>query len=266
MSKYDRIGRTYNYYRKADPYLLGRMIDLLELNAEGKYLDIGCGTGNYTSKFVSLGFDFEGADPSSLMLETASERYPEIKWHLGTAEDFHLESESLDGIMAGLTIHHWGNLDAAMKNLGKGLKSGGKFLIFTTTRTQTREIWLNHYFPMMLQDSTNQLPAYDDINKAFNEAGLIITATEPYYVHPELEDHFLYSGKHDPEKYFNQDFRNGISSFADLANREEVEAGLAKMREDIDSGEIKKVIRKAKNDLGDYLFILAEKIDLLTDV
>ncbi len=52
--------------------------------------------------------------------------------------------------------------------------------------------------------------------------------------------------------------RAGISSFAELANVEEVERGLAQLANDIDSGRIAEVMAADPNE-SDYLFVIAEK-------
>ena len=74
-----------------------------------------------------------------------------------------------------------------------------------------------------------------------------------------MEDQFLYCGKQNPELYFDDKIRNGISSFSSLANQKEVEQGLKTLRKDMDSGKIKQIINLYENDLGDYLYIIGKK-------
>ena len=45
---YERIGQTYDETRKADPEITNQLLTLLNPSPEGRYLDIGCGSGNYT--------------------------------------------------------------------------------------------------------------------------------------------------------------------------------------------------------------------------
>jgi len=92
-----------------------------------------------------------------------------------------------------------------------------------------------------------------------NSVGFNKINIEKYEIQPDLKDHFLYIGKHDPTKYLNPDVRQVISSFSSLANKEEVEIGLLTLKEDIDSGAILKIIKSYENDEGDYLFLIAEK-------
>jgi hypothetical protein len=90
-------------------------------------------------------------------------------------------------------------------------------------------------------------------------AGFVNIKTAPYTIKPNLEDKFLYCGKHNPKIYFDENIRHGISSFSALANREEVEIGLIALRKDIKSGKISKMIQSYENDLGDYLYLLGKK-------
>lgn len=45
---YDTIGKTYDSTRQADPEITQKLLELLCPIVGGKYLDIGCGSGNYT--------------------------------------------------------------------------------------------------------------------------------------------------------------------------------------------------------------------------
>ena len=75
----------------------------------------------------------------------------------------------------------------------------------------------------------------------------------------DLKDLFLQSGKHNPELYFNENVRKGISTFALLNNKEEVDKGLLQLRSDIDSGKFESLKKQYENDLGDYCFVVFEK-------
>ena len=55
LAKYDRIGKYYNQTRTADPYIAERLIYHLKPSRAATYLDIGCGTGNYTIALAEAG-------------------------------------------------------------------------------------------------------------------------------------------------------------------------------------------------------------------
>ena len=258
--KYDTIGKDYNETRKADDYLAQQLLIHLNPKRKGVYLDIGCGTGNYTNKLQKQGFRFIGIDPSKEMLKKAKQKNQDIDWKTGYAENTGLPENSMDGIMASLTIHHWQNLNMAFSEMARILKQHGRIVIFTSTPEQMKGYWLNHYFPNMLADSIKQMPALKRIEEAMNQSNIKIINTEKYFIKPNLQDQFLYCGKQKPELYFDKTVRHGISSFSSLANQSEVESGLIALREDINSGKINDIIKSYENNLGDYLYIIAEKI------
>lgn len=257
--KYNKIGKKYNLTRKADKYLTKLFLRALNPKKEGIYLDIGCGTGNYTNEMQKNGVKFIGIDPSNKMLEKAKMQNPLIDWRIGTADNTGLPENSVDGIIGVLTIHHWSDLRKCFSELNRVLKTNSPFAIFTSTPEQMEGYWLNHYFPKMMMDSTHQMPSYKKIEDHMESSGFKINKTNKYFIKSDLEDMFLYCGKHKPELYFDRNIRSNISSFSDLANKEEVEKGLTNLREDIDNGKINSVISSYENKLGDYLIIVGIK-------
>lgn len=258
-AKYDTIGTEYNLTRKADQFLTKKLLQHLAPKKEGLYLDIGCGTGNYTNEFQKRGFRFMGIDPSKKMLEKAELKNSAIAWRIGSAEDTGLEGSSIDGIIGSLTIHHWTDLEKGFLELNRVLKPNAKIVIFTSTPEQMKGYWLNHYFPNMLSDSIAQMPTLNRVKNAMQISGIEFLKTDPYFITPDLQDQFLYCGKQHPELYFNEQVRQGISSFSSLANKKEVEQGLSELRKDIDDKKIGAIIKSYENDMGDYLYIIGEK-------
>ncbi|EDP69470.1 putative MerR-family transcriptional regulator [Flavobacteriales bacterium ALC-1] len=259
-TKYNKIGINYNQTRKADSYLTEQLLKHLNPNKNGLYLDIGCGTGNYTSDLQKKGFQFIGIDPSIEMLQKAKAQNEAVEWKIGSAEKTNLPKESIDGIVGTLTIHHWSNLTRALSELNYVLKPNGKIVLFTSTPQQMKGYWLNHYFPKMLEDSMKQMPTFEAVEGAMSNSDFKITTTETYNIKPDLQDQFLYCGKQNPELYFDENIRHGISSFSALANKVEVENGLTQLRKDIDNGKINGIIKSYVHNYGDYLYIIGEKV------
>jgi hypothetical protein len=158
-----------------------------------------------------------------------------------------------------LTIHHWTDIKKAFIELNRVLADNGRIIMFTSTPEQMKGYWLNHYFPKMLYSSIVQMPSLDTIQKATDEAKLKISGIEKYFIKDDLKDCFLYVGKNNPERYFDEQIRQGISSFSSLANIDEVKQGLIALRTDIDNNAFEQINNQYENDLGDYLFITIEK-------
>ena len=220
----------YNATRKADPYLFQQLLSHLNPKKEAVYLDIGCGTGNYTHEFQKKGYSFIGIDPSKEMLKQAKARNQNIDWKIGTAENTGLNENSVDGVTAFLTLHHWLYIHKSFTELAHILKPNGQIVLFTSTPEQMAGYWLTHYFPKMLSYSKAKMPHLRDIEEAMEKAELKLEKTLPYFVRPDLEDLFLYAGKHDPALYFDEKVRHGISSFSSLANKERLRKDLSALR------------------------------------
>lgn len=256
---FDQIGKGYNNTRQADPFICETLYKFLEPQPGKLYLDLGCGTGNYTVCLADKGCAFWGIDPSELMLQQAKLKTDKINWLAGQAENIPVKDKTFNGAIATLTIHHWTNLPIAFNELYRVLKSKSKFVLFTSTPDQMQGYWLNHYFPDMMHRSNALMPSYEPIKSAMLNSGFTNLTTEKYFVQNDLKDLFLYSGKNNPELYFDPVFRQGISSFTISAVREEVETGLEKLSSDIKTGKFNAIRDSFENNLGDYLFIVAEK-------
>jgi hypothetical protein len=99
------------------------------------------------------------------------------------------------------------------------------------------------------------MPNLETICSALNRAKIPIESTEAFFITPELQDFFLYSGKQRPEMYLSESVRNGISSFHKYCSQPELSNGLDDLRNDIETGAIKRIVEKYENMKGDYLFI-----------
>ncbi len=256
---YNAIGKGYNQTRYADPYLTGRFLYYLEPQPEGWYLDIGCGTGNYTRAMAQKGYAFTGIDPSSEMLSKARDQYPGMDWRYGRVEELPLENESVDGATAILTTHHWEDPQKGYAELYRVLKPGARLVLFTSSPEQMKSYWLTHYFPEMMDASCQVMHSRLHTENALRNTGFDKVEGEPYFVTPDLQDLFLQSGKQRPELYLQPEVRSGISSFAALSHKDELEHGLHKLAADISSGSIVQVQTRYESELGDYLIICAKK-------
>lgn len=257
--KYDTIGTGYNITRHADPYITARLLHHLQPTPDKLYLDIGCGTGNYTIALAEKGFRFVGVEPSEQMLTEGRARNDTIVWLQGTAEQIPAEDKVFRGGIGTLTIHHWTDLKKAFAEIDRVLSYNSKFVLFTSTPEQMKRYWLNHYFPKMLQSSIVQMPSLEDIQKAIEQSELVIKNTEKYFIKDDLQDRFLFVGKNNPALYFDETIRRGISSFSSLANIMEVEQGLSNLKSDLETGAFDKIKDRYENESGDYLFIIMEK-------
>jgi len=254
---YDKIGLDYDTTRKADPTILTNLASLLAIESSKKYIDVACGTGNYTSELATFGGEWSAFDLSRKMLSEARKKSTLVKWQQFDVAATSYENDCFDGATCSLAIHHFPDLEKAFVEITRILKPGGRLIVFTATPDQMKSYWLNHYFPLMLERSCDQMPGIDTVESALNKAGIFVEFTEPFFITPGLQDFFLYSGKQRPEMYLSSSIRSGISSFHNYCSETELIAGLSKLREDIGTGAIKTIMEKYENQNGDYLFVSA---------
>jgi SAM-dependent methyltransferase len=250
------VGRSYDETRRADPEIARRLAEYLQLSRDGAYLDVACGTGNYTTALSERGGSWYGVDPQPKMLREACRKSSQVCWSLGNVRSLGFPDATFSGVLCTLAIHYFPDLKAAFGEVRRVLRDG-PFVIFTAGRDQTRGYWLHEYFPVAMERSIEQLPPLDHVTASLREVGFREVRIEPYEVTPDLQDLFLYSGKHRPELYLSERVRGGIGTFANLADPEEVEVGLERLRSDIESGRIRSVMDRYANAGGDYAFVVS---------
>ena len=107
MALYDRIGAGYDETRRPDLRIVERLVLALRPSAGRRYLDLACGTGNYTCAMANRGWEWSGIDASGRMLEVARRRSNRISWQLGRAEALPYDDATFDGIICTLATHHF---------------------------------------------------------------------------------------------------------------------------------------------------------------
>ena len=255
---YDQIGVNYDTTRRADPYLVGRLAHYLEIKPAHRYLDIACGTGNYAGALTREGGDWHGLDLSLGMLRTAHRKDNSIRLVQAEATALPLRDGSFDGAVCTMALHHMASLAPVFREAHRVLRRG-RLVIFTSTSEQMAGYWLNDYFPIAMERSARQMPSIGVVLDALSENGFKPVRTELYDVRPDLEDLFLYAGKHRPELYLDNTVRRGISTFSTLADPEELDSGCARLQRDIESGYVREVAQRYRHNGGDYLLIAASK-------
>lgn len=93
--------KTINYYSAFDNYgLFSFERKIIEKYFTGKtVIDIGCGTGRTTHPLYDMGYDVIGIDYSEGMIESARQKYPQIRFEVGNCVDLKFEDGSFDNAL-----------------------------------------------------------------------------------------------------------------------------------------------------------------------
>jgi ubiquinone/menaquinone biosynthesis C-methylase UbiE len=253
---YDRIGIGYDTTRAADPYLTARLAHHLRPQAGEIYLDVGCGTANYTGALSDVGVAMAGVDVSREMLACARRKYPALNLYSARAEALPFRKGVFGGATCTFVHHHMDDPVAAFGEAARVLKPSARLVLLNSTVAQMRHHWLWEYFPRAMDKFVAPYQRFEAAS-ALAAAGFRIEEAEPYEIRDDLRDHFLYSGKNRPEIYLDPKVRAGISTFAAAPDPRELAEGIARLQGDIESGRIHDVIRAYAWDGGDYTFTVA---------
>jgi len=256
VALYDKIGIGYDTTRRADPFILSRLLHYLAPVKGRLYLDVGCGTGNYTAAISAAGVRIAGIDVSRTMLARAHEKSPTLGWYNARAEALPFKTVSLAGATCTFVHHHMDDPVAAFREVHRVLHPGSRLVLFNSTVEQMRHYWLREYFPNSMAQAAASSERYEACD-ALAAASFVVTTMEPYVVREDLRDWFLLCGKNRPELYLDPQVRAGISMFTAARDQTEIKRGVDKLRNDIVSGRIAEVQGRYAWDGGDYTFTVA---------
>lgn len=215
---YDRIGTDYAQRRRPDPRIAARIEDAL--GDSQSVLNVGAGAGSYepTSRAVVA------VEPSAAMI--AQRPDGAARAVQAQAEDLPFEDNSFDAAMAILTVHHWRDRVAGLREMRRVAR--GPVVILTYDPAHPA-CWLDDYFPQLRMLDQEQMPPmifYGEILGAVE----IEAVPVPW----DCVDGFLYAFWRRPEAYLDPAIRAGISSFWKIEGLDE---GLDRLRTDLESGE-----------------------------
>lgn len=136
MMPFNNLGFVFKHFGSiiySKPILDDLCLFLHGFSDKESVLDIGAGTG-VMSEFAyrcNSALRFTAVDPAEGMLKYAPEY---LETHVGTAEALPFEDSSFDAVFMGESLHHFHDIDAALTEVVRVLKDGGKLFIYDFNR------------------------------------------------------------------------------------------------------------------------------------
>tara|TARA_R110002096_G_scaffold434832_1_gene658151 strand:- start:157783 stop:158481 length:699 start_codon:yes stop_codon:yes gene_type:complete len=158
---YDAISDEYEEHAKTSPYnaqydrpsMLGMLGDL----QGAQVLDAGCGPGFYASELLARGATVTAFDQSSKMVALARSRLAnraELRVHdLSQPIDW-IADATQDRVVLALVLHYLDDRVAALKELHRVLRPGGKLVLSTHHPTLEWQLRGGSYFATELIEET----------------------------------------------------------------------------------------------------------------
>jgi ubiquinone/menaquinone biosynthesis C-methylase UbiE len=120
MTTYD--SRRYALINRWDPSHLERIDRLISIREGDRVLEVGCGQGHLTKALAARGLDITGIDANPQAEEVAES--PLVR-HM-RAEDLEFDDATFDFVVSVHAIEHIPELDAALAEISRVLRDGGK--------------------------------------------------------------------------------------------------------------------------------------------
>ena len=216
-ARYDSIGINYAELRQPDPRIAAAINDAL--GCAETVLNVGAGTGSYEPGDRQV----TAIEPSIEMIrQRRPTAAPVIK---ASADALPFGDKTFDASMAILTVHHWPDKAAGLKEMRRVTRGPVVLLTFDPASRP----WLTDYLPELASLDEQQMPAMTDY-----ERWLGPVQVKPILVPHDCTDGFLYAYWRRPLAYLDQRIRSGSSSFWTIRN---VEAGLRRLKQDLATGE-----------------------------
>jgi len=99
-----------------------------------KIIDVGCGTGAFTSRLRNGKAKLHGLDLSEKFIAHAKAKYPDIHFQAGNAEESGYPNGFFDVVLLSGIIHHFPDYTKLLKEQRRILKAGGVLLAFDPHR------------------------------------------------------------------------------------------------------------------------------------
>ena len=221
MAAYDRIGGSYRATRRPDPRIASQVH--AALSVMGTVLNVGAGTGAYEPAQT-----IAAVEPSIVMI--AQRPLGSAPCVQATAEALPLRDKCVDAAMAVLTVHHWSDVAAGIRQLRRVTRY--RIVVLTWDQTLTRNFWLlREYLPAAARISDALHVPIDQLVELLGGAK-VETVPVPY----DCTDGFGAAYWRRPEAYLDPTVRAGISMLA-YADEAALSGGLTRLAADPRSGE-----------------------------
>jgi ubiquinone/menaquinone biosynthesis C-methylase UbiE len=252
---YNKLNQIYDISRKANPNTVVDLVRLTQITSNSLLLDMGCGTGNYTISLKSFASCVIGTDISLGMINKARNKFINLDVINCDITFLPFTKSIFDALYLIQVFHHIDDKSGLLKEAHRILKKKGYLAIHTCSHDQMKTYWYYYYFKEGLNLDLQRIPDVIEIISLLKKNGYSRIGVKICY-----EDSVIMNQS--PDNYLDKNFRNGDSTFS-LLTEEETKLGCSKLRKDIKSGVINKIIKKYNQKMkiiGGSSIIYCQKI------
>jgi len=178
---YERAAAGYDRrYTAGVPAGLAELVRACGKEAAGDrpVLDVGCGTGRWTSEAIAAGRRAVGLDPSAGMLGRACARLPTAEFVRGRAESLPFASGQFGAVLCIYVIHHLDDPARFVREAARVLVRSGTLAVAALAPHDGQDDWyLYDYFDGMREADLGRYPRTRAIRDWMTAADLIDVET-----------------------------------------------------------------------------------------
>jgi SAM-dependent methyltransferase len=244
VGEYDSSSSTYAVTRRPDPHIAARIERAL--GDARTVVNVGAGAGSYEPREREV----TAVEPSATM--RAQRPADAVEAIDARAEALPFEDGRFDAAMAILTIHHWDDPAAGLRELRRVAR---RVVVLTFDPDAADAFWLTRdYLPEIAELDRGRIPPIATVVEALGGRAEIERVPIPH----DCRDGFLGAFWRRPERYVEPAIRPGISSFSEL-DPGVLEPALERLRNDLDSGAWRRryggLLSREELDLGYRLIV-----------
>lgn len=157
---FDRVARVYDRMNSVMTAGMhhgwrSRAVDLAELPAGGRALDVACGTGDLAVELRRRGAQVVGLDFSDSMLELARAKEPAIEWVRGNALELPYGDGEFQAVTVGFGARNFSDLHRGLAEMARVTAPGGRVVILEITTPQKPplswffQLWFDRLVPAL---------------------------------------------------------------------------------------------------------------------
>lgn len=199
IAAYDAHGHGYASHRRADP----RIAATIEaaLGGARSVVNVGAGAGSYEPAHAGV----IAVEPSATMRAQRPAHLPPAI--VGVAESLPLDDNSVDAAMAVLTVHHWSDPEAGLRQMRRVARGPVAVLSFDY-RAEARTWLVQDHLPELEAFDRDLVPSPEEIAEILGRASI---HTVP--VPGDCIDHFMLGLLTRPEEYLRPEVRAAQSGW-----------------------------------------------------
>lgn len=173
-TRFSKAASHYDAQAKIQRSIANAALSNLPMKLQGKWLDIGCGTGMHTQALFQRGAEITGVDIAAGMINTAQKRYPNISFIEGSAQALPVENSQVDSLFSSMALQWCADTQCVADECARVLRIGGEAEFSIMVAGSFQELHSSRLLAQ-LPEAVTPLPTTASWLASFHSAGFKVS-------------------------------------------------------------------------------------------